>query len=225
MYQDQSTDFNNLKYHRCMYNNSILSGKVDKSIEDPVSQFFYDTSDRISKYLYNFGISPNHITGLRFILIIFAFFYFFRNRMYRVTAVLYILAYFGDCLDGHMARKYNLQTIEGDYMDHIFDILTMIISLYFMYNNLSDEKNDVMIVIGILIIASTFQISCQERYINKLNIDGASTSLGPLQNVCNDSIIPDENLKNFMGISKLFGAGTLHLFIFFVLWNFDYLEK
>ena len=103
----------NINWNDQMYQHAVLNGKIHESLEDPISQLFYSISSHLAPYLDNIGITPNIITLSRLVTIFFAFSYFFKNGYYRTAGALYILAFLGDCLDGHIARRYNKQTRFG----------------------------------------------------------------------------------------------------------------
>lgn len=210
---------------KIIYNKSILSGKVHETLEDPISQIYYDISDMISPELHNMGITPNMITYTRFLMIIIAFFYFFKKGNYKIVAVIFMIAYFGDCLDGHLARKYNMDTDFGDYIDHISDALATIISLYFIIHNL-DKKNDwVIFTIAVMLTLNISHIACEERYLDVIGMSRKSDSLSVIQVFCPKKLIEDKDLEKFAEFIRFFGFGTYVLFISIILWNFDHLSQ
>ena len=201
----------------------ILSGKVHESLEDPLSALFYDISDSVSPFLYDIGITPNVITTFRMMLIIFVFTYYFNVQSYNIAAIIYIVAYFGDCLDGHMARKYNMETNIGDYYDHIVDTVSTIITLYFISMNMSKNYTWILLIIYMLLFFSIVQLGCQEKYlentnnVNKIN----SNSLKLTQYLC-PSDSNNNNTENIMRFAKYFGVGTYMFVVTIVIWNFKY---
>ena len=59
--------------------------------------------------------------------------------MYKTSSGLYMLAFFGDCLDGHIARQNNTNTKLREYYDCSADILTFILSIYFIAKSLNEQ--------------------------------------------------------------------------------------
>lgn len=204
-----------------IYNKSILSGKLHHSLEDPVSQFFYDVSDEISPYLYNIGVTPNMVTFQRFAVFSIGFIYFFENRMYKHAAMIYMYAYFCDCLDGHLSRKYNMETKFGDYFDHITDIILIVVSIYFIAKSINEEYQWLLFIILILLAMSLIQMGCQERYIEMTHINSGSECMRSVKCLCPRSLISNNDIENMMEITKFFGAGVYHLFIVILIWNFE----
>lgn len=213
------------KLNKLIYNNSVLTGKIHGSLEDPLSQIFYDISDLVSPSLHDARISPNFITTVRTILMIVVFPYLWVNRMYRSAGIVYMLAYFGDCLDGHLSRKYNLETTFGDYYDHMSDILGFIISIYFITVTLSDENKWIIILIICACLLSLVQLGCQERYLKLMGINKDSHTLTPVNIFCPVSAIDDDDIEDTMDVTKFFGVGIYILFTFILMWNFEYLES
>src|SRR5438105_2973086 len=151
-----------------IYNKSILKGKIHDSLEDPVSQLLYEASDIISPGLNAMNITPNLITTIRLLLMLVVFPYFFVNKKYKLAATIYIISYFGDCLDGHMSRKYNLATTFGDYYDYTADTLGLIVSIYFIAISLNAEFTWILFLLAFILLLSFVQTSCQKRYLESM---------------------------------------------------------
>jgi phosphatidylglycerophosphate synthase len=220
----ESNESDHFELNKLFYNDSILSGKIHESLEDPLSQLFYDISDQISPSLHCIGITPNFVTTIRTILMLVGFPYAFLTKHYHIAAIIYITSYFCDCLDGHLSRKYNLDTPFGDYYDHISDILGMIITLYLIGITLHADKKIVIYVVIFFFLISLIQISCQERYLRIMGINKDSKLLNTTICLCSESIVDDEDIESTMDITKLFGIGTFQLFITILLWNFEHLD-
>lgn len=79
---------------------------------------------------------PNKLTILRMIMIPFFVACFYLpdswNAKLAIAAILFILAYVTDAVDGHIARKYNLVTDFGKFMDPIADKLLTAAAIIFM---------------------------------------------------------------------------------------------
>jgi phosphatidylglycerophosphate synthase len=207
-----------------IYKKSILSGKVHHSLEDPVSQLFYDISDQLSPHLHGLKISPNMVTLQRFIVFIIGFIYFFEKKMYRSAALIYMYAYFCDCLDGHLSRKYNMETTFGDYFDHITDIVTILISVYFIALTLNERYRWILFIIMLILGISLLQTGCQERYLEMANINKSEFRSKSARCLCPQSLVSNHEIEDVMEITKFFGPGTYHLFIMILIWNFDSLS-
>jgi phosphatidylglycerophosphate synthase len=209
---------------KLLYNESLLSGKTHHSIEDPISQLFYDISDQISRPLHENDITPNFVTTVRLIMIVLGFTYFFPKKMYKTTAILYILAYFLDTLDGHMARKYNTDTLFGDYYDHFADFLGFFMSMYYIVRYIDGKNNWVIVMILVAFFLSLIQFGCQERYLGIIRM-GKSSSLNNLglHMFCPVSLIDNDHVDDVMEVTRYVGFGTYALLFTIVIWNFDQL--
>lgn len=71
------------------------------------------------------GITPNHITWFSFAIYILASILLFlplhNHLLY--SAILFPIAYIGDCLDGQLARTKKLGSALGNYFDKVLDVL------------------------------------------------------------------------------------------------------
>jgi phosphatidylglycerophosphate synthase len=202
-----------------IYKDSIINGKIHDSLEDPISASLYDISDNISKPLYSYGINANIITIFRISLIIFAFLYCFENKMYKTASGLYLLAFFGDCLDGHLSRQMNSNNNVHDYYDCFADIITLSLSIYFIAKSLSEYYRWILSIILLLLVLSLFHTSCEERYMVMTGLKNKYTL--PIKCLCSNNVVDNEDLEDTMEISRLFGFGTYHVFIAILLWNFS----
>lgn len=207
-----------------IYNAEILSGKIHESLEDPVSSVFYDMAQATSPYLYEIGVTPNMITTIRLMLVIVGFGYFFENGYYRTSSLMFLANYFGDCLDGHMARKYGMETVFGDYYDHITDILTYIIAFYYTSVNIDPEYDWLVLLIFVILILSLAQVGCEERYLKLMNVDKNSLVMSRTSGLCPKSLVPDSDLESVMEFSRLFGTGVFVAFVALIIWNFESFE-
>lgn len=226
IYNHDKINHNELEeVNKKIYNDTILSGKIHESLEDPISQTLYDISDLISPTFYDLGITPNIVTTTRLLMTFIGFIYFFQNEYYSTSAILFFVSYFGDCLDGHMARKYNLESNFGDYYDHLADAMYMFLSLYYISVNIHPEFDWLVIVLFILGIMSLVQIGCEERYLKLMKIGKHSETLDGLSCLCPKSLIDDSELDDLMEFSRLIGIGTFILIVTIIIWNFRYFKN
>lgn len=210
---------------KLIYSESLISGIVHESLEDPISQIMYDISENISPTLHKLKISPNQITTLRLFAIIIAFVCLFEKKLYKYAALLIALSFFGDCLDGHMARKYNMDSTFGDYFDHFVDIFTHIIILYYLSIYIHPNKKWVICLIVLLLFMSLVHGSCKNRYLKKIKMNTSSNVMEPLNCLCPQSLIENDKLEEVMQYTKLFGSGMYQLAIIMIIWNYKHLTN
>ena len=113
------------------------------------------------------NLTPNHITTLSFVSQLFAisFLSFDYKKMY---TCLYLLGYYFDCIDGPMARKYNMITKFGDWYDHVTDILCCCLAnLVYVYKYNFFEHYIIVALYVIFFSGLMVYIGCQETIFNK----------------------------------------------------------
>lgn len=155
------------------------------------------------------GFTPNMITTLSFITgILTALLLSYSN--YITASVVFLISYIFDCMDGTMARKFNMETVFGDYLDHFSDITKVFLIFLVLYNN--DSQKFMMLLPFIIIFALLLltHMGCQEQEYNQ----EMSPSLSPTRQLCSTaSNIP---------YTKWFGCGTYVVFmvIIFLIYKF-----
>ena len=116
------------------------------------SIFTYKFVDLIS----NENMEPNIITAINIIPSILSL-YFLYNCNYFLFFIFLIVRLVLDCLDGHVARKYNKITPFGDKFDHYTDLIFYIILIVLL-----SLKID---IIFILLITITIFLLLERHYI------------------------------------------------------------
>ena len=84
---------------------------------------FFPLSDLLMDPMYKIGFTPNHITLLSTLFTIISG-YFYLTNMVEIAVIFYLLGYIMDCMDGRMARKYNMGSTLGMMLDGVSDIVT-----------------------------------------------------------------------------------------------------
>ena len=106
-----------------------------------------------------------------------------------------------------MARKYNKETVFGDYYDHVTDIIQMTLILFIIIYryDLFKHKSLCIITLILMIIFATTQ-GCQEKLMG----NNTSEILGITKKMCRN------NIKRNISFLKLFGSGTVIFYIMFL---------
>jgi hypothetical protein len=176
--------------------------KIDSTLENPIDNIFLHLAEWLSPILYKTGHTPNIITTYSFISGLISLYFLYLNRR-KEFAVLFVLSYIFDCIDGHFARRYDMITEFGDFYDHLTDVLIpfgiLVILGIKYYQRRSFPKLSVLILLASLIFLTLVQFGCQQKYIS--NDKKIQESL--------DKLIPLCPNKERIHISKYFGSGTL----------------
>ena len=99
---------------------------------------------------------PNKLTLLRFALVpVFMVFMYTSNPYsYLIALIVFAVASFTDFLDGNIARKYNMVTDFGKFMDPLADkLLTTVALIYLCLNGMCHE------VVICIVLAREFAVS------------------------------------------------------------------
>lgn len=99
---------------------------------------------------------PNKLTLLRFVLVpVFMVFMYLDNPYsYLIGLIVFAAASFTDFLDGNIARKYNMVTDFGKFMDPLADkLLTTVALIYLCLNGMCHE------IVICIVLAREFAVS------------------------------------------------------------------
>ena len=192
--------------------------KIHHKYENPIDNYFIELSDIASPYAYSLGLTPNMITTLSNVACIITILLLL-NANYYWAALFFMLSYYFDCLDGYMARKYNMMTSFGDYYDHISDFIKIFTILATLYYINPQKFYKVIPIILLVCITSIIHLGCQEL----LYINNESHSLELTKNFCpvkNQNDI--EQIKKTIDITKLFGCGTFNITLVLSIIYYDF---
>ena len=123
--------------------------------------------------------TPTKLTILRILLIpvfVVLFFVDFPFHCVAATAV-FAVASFTDFLDGYLARKNNLVTDLGKFLDPIADKMLVACALFAVSVLLYDAANDVMLGLRITGVVCAMIILCRELLISGFRIVASSKNL------------------------------------------------
>ena len=182
--------------------------KIPAEFENPIDNYILDIADYVTPGFYNAGFTPNMVTtisniaGIIVILLLL-------NAKYYWAALFYMIAYFFDCLDGHLARTYKMTSVFGDYYDHISDVIKLTATLITLYYIDSNKFLKILpIIIGSFILMA-MHVGCQEKYYNSKESD----TLNFTKKLCPVDINNKIDLENKMRYTKYFGCGTGNIII------------
>ena len=137
---------------------------------------------------------PNKISLTRIALIPIIIFFFFETFIpnginYFITGGLFILAAYTDALDGHIARKYNLVTTLGKFLDSIADKLLATVSLILIIcSGLID--NSIASAVLIIIVSRDLIIDMLRQIAASKNVIIAADWFGKIKTIVMDIALP-----------------------------------
>lgn len=193
--------------------------KIESEFENPVDNLFIKISEVISGPLVKIGVTPNMITTLSFICGLISVYLLYKDH-YLWSGSLFVLGYFFDCMDGYIARKYNMISKFGDLYDHYTDIIVNISLLIVFMCKKMDTKLKVIlfILIFIFIFCSLTHLGCQEKHYEL--IEKKNSKDGILYN-----LVKLCKRKEMIGITKYFGTGSYTIFIFLIIVFYKKINK
>lgn len=141
---------------------------LDKYITYPIAK-------AIAPFLYNFGIKPNHVTISNIFFRIFTLNRMINNNLNNLLYFL-ILSHFLDTLDGTIARKYNLESDFGSFIDQLSDKIfwgcTILLTLY-KCKNIENRFNQIItfsLLILLVILLCEFSDNCFLNNYMEMNV-------------------------------------------------------
>ena len=186
--------------------NDDFPRKMNRKDDNPIDTILYDIADLLSPFFKKLNFTPNMFTTLSFLTGLLSAYYYYLKK-YNFTAIFYILSYWFDTIDGHFARKYNMQTRFGDYYDHVTDVLVNVMFLFLFYKNQDMPfiyKKYFFIFAIIITRWTSYHFNCVEK---KNHPDPRFIKSDTLNFMCRGMCNDNLNLTSF------FNAGTLIMYI------------
>ena len=163
------------------------------------------------------GLTPNMVTTLGLLFGLLAAYQILKGQ-FILAALLWLVSYYFDCVDGKLARKYNMVTKFGDYYDHICDTIkyAAILGALIKSNKkkTSTRQWTYLGIIILLILVSFVHMGYQETLYNKKE---ESSWL----NVCTVISSRDPNPTRTIDYTKYFGCGTsiIGIALLIIIWR------
>jgi len=193
-----------------------MVNKIDSIYECPFDVYLLKFIDSHLDFYYNNGLTPNIITTIGIILGLLSM-YFILNSNYKTASFLFLIAYYFDCVDGKLARKYNLQTTFGDYYDHFGDVFKIVIILYALHKTNSNKFNEIKYLLIILALLMIIHLGYQEVIYDQ----NESPTLSFSRYVANK----DNNPENTIQFTKYCGCGTFVFILFIIIFTWEDKKK
>ena len=191
--------------------------KINTYHENPIDNILIKICQNVNKYFFKLNFTPNMITSVSLIVSLYSSHSIY-NKQYKLGAVLFLIAYFFDCLDGNYARTYNMTSKFGDLYDHTSDMFKILI-LILCIILLKIKRNTKLLFIVIFFIfglLSGIHIGCQEK-MKPNTKKNKSKTLDFTKYLCSN--------KNNITYTRYFGMGTFNIIIFLFIFNLNYINK
>ncbi len=138
--------------------------KLPTEKEGPIDLIFLTLTEWITPFLHATGHTPNIITTYSLITGLAAAYALWKGYIV-LFSILFMGSYLLDCVDGYMARRYNQETVFGDYYDHACDILKFLAIIYiFLYKYNLRLLIPVLIILGIILSVSCVYLGCSQKH-------------------------------------------------------------
>lgn len=173
--------------------------KLPSTMENPIDNLIYKyLVEPITPILREkFNMVPDNVTFFRLLFGIISLYYIYYGQ-YIYGAILWGIAYVFDCIDGYMARKYQIFSKYGDYYDHFSDYSTFIVLLIILHLK---DKGLLIAIILLFMLFTASHMGCQEK---KYNNKKESPTLNSID-TCYD--------VNDIKYTRYLGCGTLEIVI------------
>jgi phosphatidylglycerophosphate synthase len=181
--------------------------KIPLHDDSQVDAIFYKLSEQIVPILRKVGLTPNMLTILGGISGITASYFLYQYRLYSFS-LFWLISFFFDCGDGYMARKYQMESQYGDYLDHITDNIKFsifILVLYFKY--LRKFSGYVQLSIFLVILLFGFFTLSHTGCREVLSTSMKSDTLSVFGNLCQQQ--PKMKIQQL----KFFGIGNAYVLL------------
>ena len=200
--------------------------KVVSSNENPIDDVILDVVDKNVDWYYNHGFNPNGITMLSSVFALLSILSI-PSKFYKLGAISLMISYYFDCMDGYMARKYNLVTTAGDCFDHYKDIISYALLVYLLVGKYLELENCnaklsliILVIFGILTLMN---YGCQEIMVEDADYAEKITSLNILKSLC--PVTKKDDVVNVLKFTKWGGSGSSVLLLSILIWSMSYYDK
>jgi phosphatidylglycerophosphate synthase len=186
--------------------------KVTRDKENPIDNILIDFATFVNPYLHSYGVTANMLTAASFLFGILSSVLIYYNK-FEFAAVVFMIAYTFDSMDGNMARMFNEVSEFGDKLDHYTDLIQVILTIIVIAINreLSYKFKVVLFIVMVVISSVTaVHIGCQEKHYD----ENSNDTLTIFKALCTD--------KQMIYYTRYIGGpgGTLNLtFSLFLLFG------
>lgn len=184
-----------------------MVNKLQSHHECPIDILLLNIIDTHLDAYHSLDISPNMVTTLSIICGIISA-YNILHHHFKTAALFFTIAYYFDCVDGKIARKFNQVTVFGDYYDHFGDIFKVLIVLYALYISNPIVFNKIKYFILVLFMGMLIHLGCQEKIYEDIE-PNQSPYLSIFKNIIHEKLDPVQCIH----YTKYLGCGTFMFFM------------
>ena len=185
-----------------------MVNKIPDTYECPFDIVLLKFIDTHLEFYKDLNFTPNMITTIGIIFGGLSAYNILKGN-FKTSALLLLIAYYFDCVDGKLARKYNMATTFGDYYDHFGDIFKILIILYALYKVNKEKYIDIQYLIYASFLLCMMHLGYQEAIYNS----NESPTLKIFRNIAKKDKKPEETIK----LTRFFGCGTLIIMLCFII--------
>jgi phosphatidylglycerophosphate synthase len=185
-----------------------MVNKLDDQYSSPADIYLCRFIDSHLHVYHHLGFTPNMVTTLNLLFGLLAAYEIIKGNL-KIAILYWTLAYYFDCVDGKLARKYEMVTTFGDYYDHASDIIKNIAVLFALFKSNKGKTTKrqwtYLGITAVILIITCFHMGYQETLYNKKEESG-------FLNICTKIVAFDSNPSRTIQYSKYFGCGTFNIF-------------
>jgi len=190
-----------------------MVNKLDDIYECPVDTLLFRFIDNHLHWYRALCMTPNMVTTLALISGLYSA-YLIWQRQFGKASVMFGLSYYFDCVDGKLARRYNMTTKYGDVYDHVSDLVKFFAVCLALFHNsgrrFTAKQYLFQVIIGFLLFCMILQLGYQEAV--------SENTSGGVLSVFEALVSLDKNPHDTIQVTKYFGNGTFILALLVIVW-------
>ncbi len=179
--------------------------KLPPQLENPIDSILLNIGASLLPALHTSGHTPNTITTYSLLAGLASVYYLYHGHIYKF-AILYAFSYFFDCIDGQLARQYNMTSKFGDLYDHVSDLLIGVMLVYVSYVKYKKHVSPtIVLILLVMAFLMNTHIGCQQMFYYQNKTDTMTESLDRLTQLCLS--------QTDIHWTRYFGVGTFNTFV------------
>jgi phosphatidylglycerophosphate synthase len=189
----------------CFYIKRMVN-KLSDDIDCPFDVQLYKFIDTHLHVYYDLGFTPNMVTTFSILFGLLAAQQIMRKKC-KIAAIMLVISYYLDCVDGKLARQYNMITKFGDIYDHAGDLIKIIVIFIALFASTKKMTETKWIYISIFIVLTLIQ--CMHLGYQEAIYDKTDESV--ILHMWRKMVAFDSNPEQTIHYTKYFGCGTWYL--------------